>query len=68
MAITRGPSSQADHRERPTGSVRKGEGGDDVVPDVGEARVFLEGPIDGSLLLSYRYLVAYNLWQGEVSI
>ena len=38
------------------------------MPDVGEARAFFEGPIDGSLLLSYRYHVAYNLWQSEVSI
>jgi len=70
-ARTRGACSQRDHRERPTASVRKGDRrvvGEDVVPGVAEVGAFPGGPIVGSLLLSYPDHVAYNLWQGEVSI
>jgi len=71
MARTRGACSQGDQRERPTASVRRGDRrgvGKDVVPGAAEVGAFPGGPIDGSLLLSYRHHVAYNLWQGEVSI
>ena len=59
-----GASSQGDRREAPTTFVQRGDGrggGDDVVPDVGEAGTFPGGPINGSLLLSYCDHVAYNL-------
>jgi len=71
MARTMGASSQGDRRERPTASVRRGDqrgGGNDVVSSATEVGTFPEGPIDGSLLLSYSHHVAYNLWQGKVSI
>jgi len=67
MARTKGASSQGNRRERFITFVRRG-GSDDVVLDVGEVGTFLGRPIDGYLLLSYRHHVAYNIWQGEVSI
>jgi len=71
MARTRGACSQGDQRERPTASVQRGDRravGEDVVPGAAKVGAFPGGPIDGSLLLSYPDHVAYNLWQGEVSI
>ena len=73
MARTRGDSSQPEGRERPTGSVRRGDRRDGAgpavvqnVPPHDDAVGFPGSPSDPSVLVSYADHVAYRLWAGEV--